>query len=255
MWLVQKNPDTRSQQWFTDCANTVPVGLASQNWTLTNHNEYTVAFCCSFGKKKTWLLRAVVFYFSIKKELILVFLFGLKCCSLLFSALQFKRKHLSVEKRNDNYRLKIVSILIWKSDKKNSIAQMGPCWQRVFSNEALGQFGAQNGVEGDFGLGVLLGQGSVFRAVVLPVGPWKCITLLWFTRKRTVSMGRWPLGGMTHVRWAVCKKSQELSRTRLSPKSHQLYSFGLELCLSASHNYNYSKSFNRYSRKLIRLWN
>lgn len=35
-----------------------------------------------------------------------------------FSALQFKRKHLSVEKRNDNYRLKIVSILIWKSDKK-----------------------------------------------------------------------------------------------------------------------------------------
>lgn len=69
-------------------------------------------FVALFEKRKTWLLRAVVFYFSIKKELILVFLFGLKCCSLLFSALQFKRKHLSVEKRNDNYRLKIVSILI-----------------------------------------------------------------------------------------------------------------------------------------------
>lgn len=44
-----------------------------------------------------------------------------------FSALQFKRKHLSVEKRNDNYRLKIVSILIWKSDKKKILShRWGP---------------------------------------------------------------------------------------------------------------------------------
>lgn len=41
-------------------------------------------------KRKTWLLRAVVFYFSVKRKLILVFLFGLKCCSLLFPPYNLK---------------------------------------------------------------------------------------------------------------------------------------------------------------------
>lgn len=77
---------------------------------------------------------------------------------------------------------------------------MGPCWQRVFSNEALGQFGAQNGIQGDFRLGMVLGQGAAFRAVVIPVGSWTCLTFLWFPSKRIVSMGRWHLGGMAHVR-------------------------------------------------------
>lgn len=77
---------------------------------------------------------------------------------------------------------------------------MGPCWQRVFSNEALGQFGAQNGIQGDFRLGMVSGQGAAFRAVVIPVGCWGVLTFLWFPSKRIVSMGRWHLSGMAYVR-------------------------------------------------------
>lgn len=53
-------------------------------------SECTVAFVALLGKRKTWLLQAVVFYFSVKRKLILVFLFGLKCCSLLFPPYNLK---------------------------------------------------------------------------------------------------------------------------------------------------------------------
>lgn len=53
-------------------------------------SDYTVTFVALLEKEKTWLLRAVVFYFSVKRKLILVFLFGLKCCSLLFPPYNLK---------------------------------------------------------------------------------------------------------------------------------------------------------------------
>lgn len=126
-----------------------------------------------------------------------------------FSAPQFKRKHLSVEKRNDNYRLKIVSILIWKTDKKKkSIAQMGPCWQRVFNNEAPGRWGAPNGIWGGFGLQYCLEEGLYsearlyFQCWIDALGRRMHLSgaehFTWFSSRRTVYLWIvWP------VRWAV----------------------------------------------------
>lgn len=69
-------------------------------------------FVALLKKKKTWLSLSCCILFFYKEGINFSLSFWFKMLSFAFSALQFKRKHLSVEKRNDNYRLKIVSILI-----------------------------------------------------------------------------------------------------------------------------------------------
>ena len=77
-----------------------------------------------------------------------------------FSALQFKRKHLSVEKRNDNYRLKIVSILIWKSDKKKiPLHRWGPADWGCLTMKPQAGWGLRMAFEVDLGSSVAWERG------------------------------------------------------------------------------------------------
>lgn len=49
---------------------------------ISGGDEHTVAVIALLGKEKPGFLELL--YFSVKRKLILIFLFGLKCCSLLF---------------------------------------------------------------------------------------------------------------------------------------------------------------------------
>lgn len=73
--------------------------------------EVTVAVGVLWGLEKPGFLELLYFIF-LKEGINFSLSLGFKMLFFAFSALPFKRKHLSVEKRNDNYRLKIVSILI-----------------------------------------------------------------------------------------------------------------------------------------------
>ena len=81
---------SKSKAWPQRLYHHYPSRTCLLKTGISAGSECAAAFVALLGKRKTWLLRAVVFYFSVKRKLILVFLFGLKCCSLLFPPYNLK---------------------------------------------------------------------------------------------------------------------------------------------------------------------